>query len=608
MKTDFRDHVLVLTAVVSVLAGQGHAQRGTGPAGPPVAAERQNYEAKGDFDFLNSCAICHGRIEQAPTLETLQNLSPEKACVNVANLMLARGETRMGEVAVRRALGASRSRLVSQMFIESSLMALCGALLGGGIAALALRALVRSKPASIPRIDQVGIDSTVLAAACLLAIVVAVLTGVWPALRITSANAQIALRDQTRTTSAPSRLRPFLVAGETGLATVLLIGAALMIHTFVDLTRIDLGCRPERVLTMRLSLPRQRYPSAGKVTGFYRDLLGRVSALPDAGVVGISSLVPLSGGGSESSILQEGAPMDPNHPGPGCTFGAVSGAYFQAMGIALLQGRTFNEHDGASSTPVIVVDELAASTLWHGQNPLGKHAAFEYRGQSVADPQPVWREVVGVVRRVHHYNLTGASARVQVYVPYTQPPLYAPILSGMALMVRTEGDDPTALAPSIRREVAAMDADLPVFQVRTMTEYVNSNLEQPRLSMAVLAGFGGLALSLAAIGIYGVLSFSVSQRTREIGIRMALGATGGSVLRYVLLQGAAVSAAGIAAGVGGSLACMRLIGELLFGVSPTDLRTYIEIPLLLFLVALGATLIPARRATRVDPMTAVRYE
>ena len=529
------------------------------------------------------------------------------ACVNIANLMLARGETRMREVAVRRALGASRLRLVRQMLTESAVLVACGAILGGGIGWLALRVLVQSKPTSIPRIDQVGMDATTVGFLCLVSMIVAILTGLWPALRITSADAQIALRDLTRTSSARSRLRPILVAAEAGLATMLLIGAALMIRTFSHLTRIELGFRPERVLTLRVSLPGQRYSAPEKVSAFYRDLLGRVSALEGVRAAGISSLVPLAGGGAESSILPEGAPMDPNHPGPGCTFGAVSGAYFQAMGISLVKGRTFNDHDNASSTPVIVVDESAAATFWPGKDPLGKRVAFEYRGQSVADPQPVWREVVGVVRRVRHYSLTGNSARVQVYVPYTQQPIYFRTLPAMALMARTEGD-PGALAGNIRHEVATMDADLPVFLVRTMTEYVDSTLEQPRLSMSVLAVFGGLALLLAIVGIYGVLSYSVSQRTREIGIRMALGASRSSVLRFVLREGAIISAAGVAAGIGGSLASMRLMAGLLFGVSPTDPATYTAIPLLLFGVALCATLIPALRAMRVDPIVALRYE
>jgi putative ABC transport system permease protein len=529
------------------------------------------------------------------------------ACVNIANLMLARGETRLREVAVRRALGASRSRLVRQMLTESVLLASCGALLGSGLAWLALRILVQSKPAFIPRIDQVGMDAAVVGFTCLVSLAVAALFGLWPALRITSRNVRISLHDLSRTSSARSRLRPFLVAAEAGLATMLLIGAALMIGTFIHLTRIELGFRPDQVLTLRISLPGQRYLSPDKTATFYRDLLGRVSALPGVDAAGISSLVPLSGGGSESSILPQGAPLDPNHPGPGCTFGSVSGGYFQAMGIALLRGRTFDEYDRTGNPPVIVLDETAAQALWPGQDLLGKRVAFEYRGQSVADPQPIWREVVGIVRRVRHYDLTGNSARIQVYVPYTQPPIYSRPQPSMALMVRSAGD-PAALAASIRHEVTGMDAELPVFQIRTMNEYVDSRLEQPRLSMTVLVAFGALALLLATVGIYGVLSYSVSQRTREIGIRMALGATRGSVLRGIMREGALISAAGVVVGVAGSLAFMRFIRDLLFGVSPTDPATYIAIPSMLFAVALCATLIPAGRATRVDPIVALRYE
>ncbi len=368
-----------------------------------------------------------------------------------------------------------------------------------------------------------------------------------------------------------------------------------------------MGFRPEHVLTLRVNLPPPRYSAPEKVSAFYRDLLGRVSALQGVAAAAISSLVPLAGGGTESSILPEGAPMDPNNPGPGCTFGAVSGAYFQAMGIPLLKGRTFDD---------MITRRIRRSSWWtsprpprsgRDKNPLGRRVAFEYHGQSVADPRPVWREVVGVVRRVRHYDLTGNTARVQVYVPYTQPPLYLQTLSSMALMARTDGD-PAALAGNIRHQVAAMDADLPVFLVRAMTEYVDSTLEQPRPSMAVLSAINGLALLLATIGIYGVLSYSVSQRTREIGIRMALGATRGIVLRGIMREGVLISAAGVVVGVAGSLACMQLIGNLLFGVNPTDLATYVAIALVLFAVALCATLIPARRATKVDPIVALHYE
>jgi putative ABC transport system permease protein len=529
------------------------------------------------------------------------------ACVNIANLMLARGEIRVREMAVRRALGASRSRLVRQMLTESLLLAACGGVLGAALAWLALATLVKSKPASIPRIDQVGMDGAVLGFTCLLALGVTALFGLWPALRTTARDAHDGLRDLTRTASARSRLRPFLVAAEAALATMLLIGAALLVRTFAQLTRIELGFRPDHVLTLRVGLPARRYPSAAQTSVFYGDLLRRVASLRGVSSAGISSLVPLGGGGSEGEFIPEGFTPDPNGPGWGCTFGAVSGGYFQAMGIALVRGRTFSEHDSPANPLVIVVDESAVERFWPGQDPIGRRVAFEARGESPGDPQIVWREIVGVVRRVRHYDLTSENDRFQVYVPYTQPPLYYRTLPAMALMVRTEGD-PSAATASIRSQVAALDPDLPVYLVRTMTEYVASTLEQPRLSMAVLAAFGGLGLVLAAVGIYGVLSYAVSQRTREIGIRMALGATRSSVLAAVVGKGALLSAAGIAAGAAGSLAAMRLLSDLLFGVTPTDPATYILIPLLLLAVAAAAALIPARRATRIDPIVALRCD
>jgi putative ABC transport system permease protein len=529
------------------------------------------------------------------------------ACVNIANLVMARGESRLREVSVRRALGASRARLMAQLLTESLVLSAIGALLGASGAWLALRILVKASPTFVPRLDAIGMDSTVLAFTAGLAVAVAALFGLWPAMRVTSANAQIALRDSMRTSSGHAPLRPFLVAGEAALATMLLIGAALMIRTFVHLTRIELGFRPDHVLTVRVGLPVKRYATTEQVSVFYRSLLDRVSGLPGAGAAGITSIVPLAGGIAESSILPEGMPIDPKNPGPGCTFSAVSAGYFQAIGTDVLAGRTFNEHDTANAPPVIVVDESAATSLWPGQNPVGKRVSFEFRGQSIADLQPVWREVVGVVRRVRYYDLTGTSSRVQIYVPYTQPPLYSALLPAMVLMVRTEGD-PAQLTAAIRHEVAAIDPDLPVFLVRTMSGVVDRTLEQPRLSTTVLTGFSALALLLAVIGIYGVLSWSVAQRTREIGIRLALGATRVSVLRLVLSQGALIAAAGVMAGLAGSLASMRLIGSLLFGVSPTDPATYIAIPVTLFAAALCATIVPARRATRIDPAVALRDE
>jgi putative ABC transport system permease protein len=528
------------------------------------------------------------------------------ACVNLANMTLARGEARLREFAVRSALGAARSRLVRQLLTESLLLSGLGAALGVALAWLALKALVSSHPATIPRLDQIRIDLQVLGFSCLVALLVALVFGLWPALRITSRKGMVSLADLTPTASRRSRLRPILVMAEVGLAMVLLVGASLMMRTFSSLTRIELGFRPEHVVTMRLNLPARNYSQA-QWEAFYRGLLARVAALPGVQAEGISSLTPLGGGGAESGIFPEGTPLDPNNPGPGCTHGTISGGYFTAMGIELLKGRTFTDRDSADSPRVIVVDEAAARLFWPGQDPIGRRVAFEFRGQTIQDPQPQWREVVGVVRSVRHYDLTTPNSRVQVYVPYGQPAIWFETPPTMSLMVRT-GMESSSLVSSVRREVTAIDPALPVFAIHTMTDYVDGALEQPRLSMAVMIVFGGLALVLAAVGIYGVLSYSVSQRTREIGVRMALGASRADVLRLILRQGAMVSLAGVAIGAAVSLAAMRLIRDLLYGVSPTDALTYLVVPLVLLAVALTATLIPARRATKIDPLRALRHE
>lgn len=528
------------------------------------------------------------------------------ACVNLANMTLARGEARLHELAVRSVLGASRGRLVRQLLVESLLLALTGASLGLAWAWMALRVLVASQLSSLPRIDLIGMDLPVLGFTLLVALLVAVLFGLWPALRISSPKAQASIKQATARLSPRAGLRPFLVVAEVGLAMVLLVGATLMIRTFSSLTSVALGFRPEHVVTMRLSLPSRNYSTVEWVT-FYGNLLARVEALPGVQAAGVSSLTPLVGGGSESGIFTEPLPKDPRDHGPGCTFGAVSGGYFDAMGIELVRGRTFTAHDSADSRPVIIVDEASVRAFWPGQDPIGRRVAFEFRGRTVADPQPVWREVVGVVRTVRHYDLTTPNSRLQVYVPYAQPPFWFATLPAMTLMVRT-GTSPETLVNAVRHEVASLDPALPVFSVRTMTEYVEGVLEQPRMSMALMVSFGGLALLMAGVGIYGVLSYSVSQRTREIGIRMALGASQAEILRFIMRQGVILSLAGVLVGLMAALASMRLIRSLLFGVSATDLATYILVPAVLLTVALAATFIPARRATRVDPLNALRYE
>jgi putative ABC transport system permease protein len=529
------------------------------------------------------------------------------ACVNLANMTLARGETRVRELAVRSALGASRSRLVRQLLMESSLLAAIGAVLGLAWAWMAVKALVASRPSSIPRADLIGIDLQVLGFTCLVAVAVALVFGLWPALQITSSKPRLSFRELGTAASPRSRLRDLLVVAEISLAMVLLVAAALMLRSFSTLSHVELGFSPEHVITMRLNLPPRNYSNGQWVT-FYRDLLSRVEALPAVQAQGVSSSTPLVGGGAESSIFPDNVPLDPaKYQGPGCTFSAVSGGYFSAMGIPLLAGRTFTDLDSSNSRPVIVIDEMAARTFWPAQNPIGRRVVFEFGGRTVQDPRPVWREVVGVVRTVRHYDLTSNIKRVQVYVPYAQPPMWFQTLPAMTLTVRT-AIEPEKMVNSVRNEVAAIDPDLPVFSIRTMTEYVDGVLEQPKLSMGLMASFGTLALLLAAVGIYGVLSYSVSQRTREIGIRAALGASRAAIMRFIMGEGAGPIVAGAVLGVLVSLAATRLIRGLLYGVSATDKATYLLTPAILLAVSLMATFFPARRAAKIDPLDALRHE
>ncbi|HEY6253190.1 MAG TPA: ABC transporter permease [Candidatus Angelobacter sp.] len=529
------------------------------------------------------------------------------ACVNLANMTLARGESRLRELAVRTSLGASRPRLMRQLLVESVLLSVIGAALGMAWAWMAIRTLVAAQPASIPRVDQIGMDANVMAFTCVLAVLVALLFGLWPSWRITSVNPHLSLKELAPAASRRSRLRPLLVIAEVSLAMVLLVGATLMFRTFSALSHVELGFAPEHVITMRLNLPPRSYNKAQWVQ-FYRNLIARMAALPGVEGQGVSSSAPLAFGGGESGIYADNLPTDPmKGRGPGCTFSSVSAGYFASMGIQMVKGRSFNDHDSPDSPPVIVVDEVTARTFWPNQDPIGRRVAFEFRGRTIQDPQPIWREVVGVVRTVRHYDLTSQISRVQVYVPFTQPAIWYQTLPAMTLIVRT-ATDPDQMVNSVRNEVAALDPALPVFSVSSMTEYVDGVLEQPRLSMGLMGSFGGLALLLAAVGIYGVLSYSVSQRTREIGIRTALGASRNDIMLFVMRQGTVLIAAGVLIGVLASLASTRLIRGLLYGVSATDAATYLLVSLVLLTVSLTATFIPARRAARIDPLEALRHE
>jgi putative ABC transport system permease protein len=532
-------------------------------------------------------------------------------CANLANLMLSRAESRHREVAIRGALGAARKRLVQQLLVESLLLAAGGGMLGAILAFWAVKAFVASQPSTVPRVDLLTVDGRVLLFTAAVTILTGILFGLTPALRATSTDVLTALREGSRGSAAPTsrRIRSALIVAEVALAMVLLVGAGLMLRSFGRLLSIDPGFNPDRVVTARINLPESKYPDRASWTVFHRELLRRLAALPGVEAAGLNSAVPLEGGGSEAPVIAEGDPLpDPEHPATTTLFQTTSPGYLRAMGIQLVRGRDFSDRDAAESSPVVIVDETLVAKVLHGTDPIGKRIGFEMRGHSAADREMIWREVVGVVRHVRHYGLATEPPNVQLYTPIEQLPFYfQPRGPAMALVVRT-ALDPQALAGSLRRELAAIDRDIPLYGLQTMDGYLAQNTEQQRLSVVLLAGFSGLALILAVVGIYGVLSYTVSQRTHEIGIRLTLGATRRDVLALVVGDGMRLAMIGIVIGLVASYGVTDLMKALLFEVSPHDPATFVGLAALLIVVALVASTLPGLRATRVSPIDALRQE
>jgi putative ABC transport system permease protein len=531
-------------------------------------------------------------------------------CANLANLLLARADARQREIAIREALGASRRRIAQQMLTESVLMALGGGALGALLAWWAVKAFVATRPTTVPRIDQVSVDLRVLAFAFSLSLVVGLAFGLAPALRAASVDLLTSLKDAARgTAGAGGRTRSALVIVEVALALVLLVGAGLTLRSFAALTTIDLGFDPSHVVTMRVSLPNARYPQLPRWSAFHRELLLRAAAIPSVEAVGLNSSTPLEGGGAESEVRYEGQPppSSPKEEGTTCLFQAASPDYFRAMGIAIVRGRSFTEQDTVDAVPVAIVEEALVRKFFPDADPIGKRIAFEFTGHGPGG-RPIWREVIGVVRHVRHYGIVREPANLEVYAPLEQLPVwFVNRRPTMTLFARTPLD-PEQLASSIRQAVSGIDRDVPVFSVQTMEQYVAQSTEQSRLNMTLLGVFGALALVLAGLGIYGVLSYFVGRRTQEIGIRMALGATRADVLRLIVGYGMNLTMAGIAIGLGASWAITRSLGALLVGVSPHDPATFAAIGLLLAAIAFLASYLPGRRAARVDPMITLRAE
>ena len=531
-------------------------------------------------------------------------------CANLANMLLARADGRQREIAIREALGASRWRIAQQMLTESVLMALGGGALGAVLAWWGVIAFVASRPTSVPRIDLIAVDLRVLAFALAVSIATGLAFGLAPALRASSTDLLTSLKEAGRgSRGAGRRTRSALVVAEVALAFVLLIGAGLPLRSFSRLMAIDLGFDPSHVVTMRLNLPNARYPELARWTSFHQELVRRAASIAAVEAVGLNSAVPLEGGGSESEVRYEGQPppRSVREEGTMCLFQASTPGYFRAMGIAIVRGRSFTERDTAEATPVAIVDETLVRKFFPNADPIGKRIAFESRGHGPDSP-PIWREIVGVVRPVRHYALVGGPANVQVYAPFDQLPIwFHDRRPTMALLART-ALEPEQLAASIRQAVRGIDPDIPVYGIQTMEQYVGQAMEQSRINMTLLGLFGGLALVLSSLGIYGVPSYVVSRRTQEIGIRMALGATRRDVMRLIVGHGMALTVAGIAIGLAASWAITRSLSTLLVGVSPHDPGTFAAIALLLATIAFVASYLPGRRATRVDPMITLRYE
>ena len=522
------------------------------------------------------------------------------ACANVANLLLARSVRRRGEIAVRAALGASRWQLVQQFLVESVLLGLIGGALGVLLASLSINSLVRMFPPTvsnlnIPRVENIPVDGTVLGFALVVSLLTGVLFGVAPALR-SGANLHGSLQEAGRGLrgSRSGAFRGTLAVSEIALSLILLVGAGLLVKSFVDLMGRKLGFTSDGVLTFRVILPDARYATDTLQRNFADQLLRGVQSLPGVRSAGTVTFLPLSGWYSVRTFSIVGRASENRSAGPPVVWSAASPDFFRAMEIPTLRGRSLAEQDSASAEPVAVISQSMAQRYWPGGNPIGEIVTLQY--------EKTPRKIVGVVGDVRHFGPV-ADATPQVYVPYRQAS--APLF---CFAVRTELPNPLTLATAVQRAVWAIDRDQPVSHVMTMNQLASESVAPQRVLMVLLAGFAGLALVLAAVGVYSVMAYNVVERTREIGIRMALGAGRGEVLRLTLLQGAALTLPGVGLGIAGSWALTRFLSAMLYGVKPTDPATFIVVSMILICAASLASYIPARRAAEFDPMVALRYE
>ncbi len=535
------------------------------------------------------------------------------ACANVAHMLLARTADRQKEIAVRVALGAGRARVISQFLTESLLLAALGAAVGWLLALAGTKALVFLAPAYIPRVETITIDSHALLFLLGVTVVTALVFGLMPALRAVATNLNDSLKEGGRGDSdgvSRNRLRTFLVASEFALAFVLLIGAGLMIRSFHALQLIDPGFNPHNVLSMIVSVAGTKEADANHRTAFYRELLEKVRNLPGVVSVGAINHLPLEGDQWDRAFVIEGRPDPPAGQEPDAVYRIVMPGYFQTMRLPLRGGRLIDERDDARAPGVVVINERAAHVYWPKENPVGKRIYLKEQ-----DPaQREWLTVVGVVADARQIDWD-ADPSEEIYLPALQTPAFlgqaisigAPHMSYLTLVVRGSGDAKD-LTRAVESTVHSIDPNVPISHVITMDGAIANATAQPRFEMLLLGLFGAVALLLAAIGIYGVMNYSISRRTREIGIRMSLGASRSDVLRMVLRLAMLQAIAGTAVGVIGSFLLVRLLAKMLYGIQPTDPLTYASVIVVLGLAALFAALIPARKAMHIEPLVALRSE
>ncbi|MEK6321124.1 MAG: ABC transporter permease [Acidobacteriota bacterium] len=524
------------------------------------------------------------------------------ACANVANLLLARAEARQKEIAIRIALGAGRSRIIQQLLTESVLLSLMGGAMGLLLAFWGVEALLAIAPATIPRTSEVGVDATVLIFTLAISVLAGIMFGLVPGLQSSKMDLHASFKEGRGSTGDRGRrhTRRVLVVSEIALSLVLLIGAGLMIKSFWRLLNVDAGFDPKNVLTAQIALPQSRYPQRQQVDAFYKQLLERAESLPGVQSVGTVTVLPLSGFNSNASFEIEGKPRLSDDVAQNAEYRMISRDYFCAMGIPLLKGRYFMESDREDAPAVVIIND-AMTSFWPDEDPVGKRIDLGVPGS------PLFT-IVGITKDTKDQGLD-IRPRPEMYFLHSQN-AYVTALGvwrSMTVVARASSG-PITLAGPIRSVVQTIDKDLPVARIQTMEQVLSNSVSQPRFTMLLLAVFAVLALALAAVGVYGVMSFSVAQRTHEFGIRMALGADTRDVMKLVLREGLVIVSMGVTIGLALAFIATRLISSFLYGVSPSDPLTFLAISLLLVGVALGACFVPGRRATKVDPMEALRYQ